>query len=586
MILIDAKGLTMSRPGRSLFTDLSLTMSTGERIGVVGLNGSGKSTLLRVLAGRVDPEAGEVRRGGDPRVSVLDQGDDLGSGTVREVVGGDWRAEAVLDQLGLEPVLGIDIDDVSGGQRKRAALARALSTESDLLILDEPTNHLDIDAIAWLEEWLADFRGGLLLVTHDRHVLDRVVTRVLEIDRSGSFIHDGGYGGYLEGRAQRSVQEEKAEATRANLAKRELAWLRRGAPARTSKSKARVAKAEALQEVEQVDDVRAVHLDLHRETPRLGNSVIEMKGVTFGYEPDTPLLTEVDLLLGPGDRLGIVGANGAGKSTMLGLIDGTLEPQAGEVRTGTTVQLELFDQTSRELTPGKRVREIITGDDGAVNWRDGRLMESFWFDSDAQKAPVELLSGGERRRLQLVQVLMREPNVLLLDEPTNDLDLDTLRVLEDFLDEWPGTLIVASHDRAFLERTVEDVVVLDGSGTVDRRLGGYEAWEADRRASRKRGRGGPQQGQKSGGQGRADKPADGPSTSARSHSTLRHLMKDAEKKIAKLTKKRGRIRDELAVSGADHVELGRLGTEDAAVSAELTVLEDEWMTLAEEAESA
>jgi ATP-binding cassette subfamily F protein uup len=347
-----------------------------------------------------------------------------------------------------------------------------------------------------------------------------------------------------------------------------------------------VAKAEAHQEVEQVDDVRAVHLDLHRETPRLGNSVIEMKGVTFGYEPDTPLLADVDLLIGPGDRLGIVGANGAGKSTMLGLIDGTLEPQAGEVRIGTTVQLELFDQTSRELTPGKRVREIITGDDGAVNWRDGRLMESFWFDSDAQKAPVELLSGGERRRLQLVQVLMREPNVLLLDEPTNDLDLDTLRVLEDFLDEWPGTLIVASHDRAFLERTVEDVVVLDGSGTVDRRLGGYEAWEADRRASRKRGRGGPQQGQKSGGQSRSDKPTEGPSASARSHSTLRHLMKDAEKKIAKLTKKRDRIRDELAVSGADHVELARLGTEDTVVSAELTILEDEWMTLAEEAESA
>ena len=583
MILIDAHGLTMSRPGRSLFDDLSLTMSTGDRIGVVGLNGSGKSTLLRVLAGHVEPESGTARRGSNVAVSVLDQADTLGAGTVREVVGGDWRAEAVLDQLGLSQILDADIATVSGGERKRAALARALSTESDLLILDEPTNHLDVDAIAWLEEWLAAYRGGLLLVTHDRHVLDRVATRILEIDRSGSYMHDGGYSGYLQGRADRTARAEAAESVRANLAKRELAWLQRGAPARTSKSKSRIARAEALQEVDVVDDVRSVDLDLHLGMPRLGASVVELAGVTFGYDDDPPLLADVDLLLGPGDRLGIVGANGAGKSTLLALIAGELEPQAGDVRVGSTVRLEVFDQTSSELTPGRRLREIIAGDDADPSWRDVRLMERFWFDSDAQKAPVELLSGGERRRLQLVQVLMRQPNVLLLDEPTNDLDLDTLRVLEDFLDDWPGTLIVVSHDRAFLERTVEEVVVLDGSGSAERRPGGYEAWADERRAARRRGRGGP-----------GDRPTRSPKTTpavasaekARSHSTLRHLMKDAERQIAKLSKRRDRLHGELAEAGTDHVELARIGTEEAAVSRELAAIEDRWMELAEEAESA
>ncbi|MEL7209943.1 MAG: ABC-F family ATP-binding cassette domain-containing protein, partial [Actinomycetota bacterium] len=375
-------------------------------------------------------------------------------------------------------VLDRDIEDVSGGQRKRAALARALSAESDLLILDEPTNHLDIDAIAWLEEWLAEHRGGLLLVTHDRHVLDRVVSRVLEIDRSGSYLHDGGYGGYLQGRADRAARAEAAEATRANLAKRELAWLRRGAPARTSKSKARIARAEALQEVERADDVRDGDLDLHLGMPRLGNTVIEMKGITFGYEPTAPLLTDVDLGLGAGDRFGIVGANGAGKSTLLSLMVGALEPQSGEIRIGTTVQAELYDQTSRELTPGRRVREIICGDDGSVSWRDARLMERFWFDADAQKAPVELLSGGERRRLQLVQVLMRQPNVLLLDEPTNDLDVETLRALEDAIESFAGCAVVISHDRFFLDRLCTHILAFEGEAHVEWFEGNFEDYEA------------------------------------------------------------------------------------------------------------
>ena len=594
MILVDAQGVTMTRPGRSLFTDLSLTMSTGDRIGVVGVNGSGKSTLLRVLAGLVDPEAGAVRRGSGVRVAMLDQADELGHGTVREVVGGDWRAEAVLDRLGLAAVLDRDIQAVSGGQRKRAALARALSTECDLLVLDEPTNHLDIEAIAWLEEWLADFRGGLLLVTHDRHVLDRVTNRVLEIDRSGSYVHEGGYSSYLDGQAERAAQAQAADAVRANLAKRELDWLRHGAPARTRKSKYRVARAEELQQVARVDDVRSEDLELHQGTPRLGKHVIELTGVGFAYPgKDALLLRDVDLLLGPGDRLGVVGANGAGKSTLLGLIAGTLQPTAGEVRLGPTVELGLYDQSSSELTPGRRVHEVVCGVGVKPDWRDVQMMERFWFDADAQRAPVELLSGGERRRLQLVQLLLRRPNVLLLDEPTNDLDLDTLRVLEDFLDSWPGTLVVASHDRAFLERTVEDVVVLDGSGTVKGRPGGYAAWAEERLAGRRRGRGGPTQ--ETGPAARRSPvapaapggavPGAAPTPKPRSRSTLTRLLREADKEVQKLTRKRDRLHEELVAAASDHRELARLGAEEAAVADELAVAEEAWLALAEEAEA-
>ncbi len=588
MILIDAHGLTMSRPGRPLFTDLSLTMSTGDRVGVVGVNGSGKSTLLRVLAGHAEPEAGTVRRGSGLAISVLDQADDLGAGTVREVVGGDWRAEAILDRLGLTAVLASDVGAVSGGQRKRAALARALSAECDLLILDEPTNHLDIEAIAWLEEWLAGFRGGLLLVTHDRHVLDRVTTRVLEIDRSGSHVYEGGYASYLDGRAARAARAQAADAVRANLAKRELIWLRHGAPARTRKSKYRVARAEELQQVARVDDVRTEDLDLHQGTPRLGKHVIELRDVSFAYPDQPPLLADVDLLLGPGDRLGVVGANGAGKSTLLGLIAGELVPAAGEVRIGPTVRLGHYDQTGRELDPALRVHEVVCGVGVKPDWRDVRLMERFWFDADAQRAPVELLSGGERRRLQLVALLMTRPNVLLLDEPTNDLDLDTLRTLEDFLDEWPGTLVVASHDRAFLEHTVEDVVVLDGSGRVAGRPGGYAAWAEERLAARRRGRGGAAavpdadkaRSVKTG--TRTVAPA-GPKP--RSRSTLTRLLREVDKEVQKLARRRDRLHEQLVEAADDHRELARLGTEEAEVAAALEAAEEAWLALAEEAET-
>jgi ATP-binding cassette subfamily F protein uup len=373
-----------------------------------------------------------------------------------------------------------DVGSLSGGQAKRVALARALVTKTDLLILDEPTNHLDIDAIAWLEDRLAAHRGGLVLVTHDRHFLDRITTRVLELDRGKGYTHEGGYGAYLEGRAQREEHAAKAEQTRKNLARTELAWLRRGAPARTSKPKARIESATAIVTGRAEAAARSGELPLHTGVPRLGDRVIELHQVSHGYTPGVDLFSDVELLLDNRERLGIVGPNGTGKSTLLDILSGRLKPRAGSVDVGSTVRIGYYDQKGRELDPKQRVRDAVTGGHGEADWSDTALMEAFWFDGDAQWAPIGLLSGGERRRLQLLLTLAERPNVLLLDEPTNDLDLDTLRQLEDFLEDWPGALVVVSHDRAFLERTVADVIVLDGAGSAARRPGGYAAYEDER----------------------------------------------------------------------------------------------------------
>ena len=596
MICVDVDRVTMTRPGRPLFSDVSLTISTGDRLGIVGLNGTGKSTLLSVLTGEVEPESGMVRRGRNVRIATLPQRPVLPGGTVLAAVEAvaeqDWEAAAVLDHLGMASLTDADTGRLSGGQAKRVALARALVAPSDLLVLDEPTNHLDIDAIAWLEDRLDSYRGGLVLVTHDRHVLDRVTNRVLELDRGRSYLHDGGYAGYLEGRALREEQSVSQEATRKNLARKELAWLRRGAPARTTKPKARIEAATTLVETRAEPAARSGIPDLWFGTPRLGDKVVELEDVSFRYPDTTSLFTHVELMLDNRERLGLVGPNGAGKSTLLDLIAGRKVPTSGTIEVGSTVRIGYYDQIGIELDPKQRVREAITGGRREPDWQDAALLESFWFDGDAQWAPIELLSGGERRRLQLLLVLAQKPNVLLLDEPTNDLDLDTLRVLEEFLDDWPGALIVVSHDRAFLERTVADVIVMDGHTQPSRRPGGYAAWEEQRRASMVRGRiADPRKAKSSppSTKGKTSTTTDSTTRPAtRSPSTLRFLIKDLDKEINRLTKTKGRLEQKVAdlASSGDHVELTRSGAELTAVIAQLEAAEEQWLALADEAERA
>ena len=602
MILLDATGLGAARPERPLFGDVSLTVSSGDRLAIVGLNGCGKSTLLRMLAGTAQPDSGTVQRGRGARIVLLDQEAALPAGLVSEAIGDGWETASVIDKLGMTPLLDAEVSSLSGGQAKRVALARALvevgppgshDDDSVLLILDEPTNHLDIDVIAWLEDRLAGHRGGLLMVSHDRHVLDRVTTRILELDRGRAYLHEGGYASYLEGKAERAERAAGAEAVRRNLARTELAWLRRGAPAGTSKPKARIESATALVEGRAEAEARpTADLPLHFGTPRLGDTVIEAHGVGHRFGDDGPwLFRNVDLLLDNRERLGIVGPNGAGKSTLLKVLAGQITPAEGRGVHGATAVLGMYDQKGMDLDPNLRVREAVAGPRRAPDWQDSRLLEAFWFDADAQRAPISLLSGGERRRLQLLLTLQAKPDVVLLDEPTNDLDLDTLRSLEDFLEDFPGAVVIVSHDRALLERTVTDVLVIDDQHDAQRVPGGYAAWEGARRAAaaaRPQKLGGGQRSTSATPAASKAPPvaggaaADGPAK--RSRSTLRFLLKDVDKRMRQLEKRHAKLSADVEAATADHQRLAVLGAELANVAAALSEVEDEWLALTEESE--
>ncbi len=562
-----------------------MTVASGDRIAVVGLNGCGKSTLLRQLAGRSEPEAGVVRRGRGSRVVMLDQDAPLPGSTIGEVTGTGWDAAAILDRLDLGGRFDAATATLSGGETKRVALARALvevgppgeAGDDVLLVLDEPTNHLDIDAIAWLEARLATHRGGLLLVTHDRHVLDRVTTRIVELDRGRGYVHEGGYASYLEAKADREAQAARQESVRRNLARSELAWLRRGAPARTRKPKARIEAATAIVEGRPEAAARSGELDLGFGAARLGDNVVDLERVGHRFGDGPWLFRGVDLSLDPRERLGIVGPNGAGKSTLLRVIAGDLAPAEGTVAVGTTVVLGTFAQRGIELDPAMTVEQAVAGPTRRPDWQDARFLERFWFDADAQRAPIGLLSGGERRRLQLVLTLRAQPNVVLLDEPTNDLDLDTLRVLEDVLEDWPGAVVVVSHDRAFLERTVTDVLVIDDEHPGRRVPGGFGAWEAARRARATASAGRPPT---------ASRAPARPAAAGPSPSTLRRQLREVEKQLDAIGRRRSRLLDELAAAGADHQAMSRLGRELAAADAELAESEERWLEIGAALEDA
>ena len=603
MILIDAQGLKASRPNRPLFDNISLTLSDGDRIGVVGLNGCGKSTLLRILSGDYSPDSGVVRYGRGSRIGMLAQQPVLPKGSVRDAVSADWRGEAMLDRLGMSGLIDAQTNELSGGQQKRVALAKLLVSEWDALILDEPTNHLDLDAIAYLEEWLANFRGGLILVTHDRHVLDRVTTKVLEIDRGKAYLHipanrnaGSGYAAYLAARIEREEQAVTAEQKRKNLARTELAWLRRGAPARTTKPKARIDAATELVNRRPEAAARSGEIGLSLGSQRLGSKGIELVGVGFSWPAAKPgastgagalVLNPFNHLLEPGDRLGIVGPNGAGKSTLLDLISSRLKPTHGHLDIGSTVKIGYYDQLGRELNVNQRVREAVAGDKGQPSIEDNQLMRQFWFDGDTQYAPISTLSGGERRRLQLLLTLIEQPNVLLLDEPTNDLDLDTLRALEDYLDEWPGIVVVVSHDRVFLDRTVIDVLALDGVGGAAVVRGGVAGWLKQRNAAPTEQMSGAQRGKLiSTPDVAAAELAQKPKTSksSKSPSTLRRMVAQSETALAKATAELEKITAQMASAGSDHVKLAKISEELAKAQAKVNSAEETWLALAAEAE--
>jgi ATP-binding cassette subfamily F protein uup len=558
----------------TVFASISLGVGDGERIGVVGRNGGGKSTLLKLITGAEPPDSGRVTRTGGVRVATVSQRDDLPDTSVREAVVGDqaeheWAGDAavrgVLAGLGLRDI-GLDAPTVrlSGGERRRVALAAALVEQADLLVLDEPTNHLDVEGVTWLAGYLTRRRGALLVVTHDRWFLDAVCERTWEVADQGVNQFDGGYAAYVLARAERARQAEASEARRQNLLRKELAWLRRGPPARTSKPRFRIEAAESL--IADVPPPREATELRALAQRRLGRTVFDVEDVTVTVG-DRTLLDDVTWHVGPGDRIGVIGVNGSGKTHLLRLLAGTLHPTSGTVRIGRTVSTGYLSQDVAELPGNLRaieaVREVrTTAELGGVELSASQLAERFGFGNDRQWTPVADLSGGERRRLQLLRLLLAQPNVLLLDEPTNDLDTDTLAALEDLLDGWAGTLVVVSHDRYLVERICDSTVaILDGKlaalpGGIDQYLARRAAAEQPATADRRERRGDTR--------------------------AARKELARLERRFLHLQKQEQRLHEQLAHHAADYAKIAELDAELRDVVAEREAAEEAWLRLADE----
>jgi len=563
-ILIDLQKVTLQGAERTLLENLDLTVSSGDRIGVVGINGVGKTTLLKIIAGTLKPDSGAIRRGRGIHVGFLEQIPSLPAGTVRATLGSGWQVDAALDRLGMLSAADTDTSQLSGGQLKRVALARVFAEPNDVLILDEPTNHLDLNAIQWLEQQIMTFRGAVILVSHDRFLLDQVTTRMVEIDRGKTFIHAGGYSKLLEAQAEREEQAASAEQVRRNLAKTELAWLRRGVKARSTKPQARIDAAERLLASRPTAAARASALDLSVETPRLGNTVIKAHHVAFSYDNERRTLHDVNLDLGPGDRVGIVGPNGSGKSTFVNLLAQRIEPTSGTVKRGPTVVTAYLDQGGGDFDLEATVQELVAGPQGIPGSpADVALMKRFWFTGALRTTKAKDLSGGERRRLQLLLALSLRPNVLFLDEPTNDLDLETIRLIEEFLRQWPGTLIVVSHDRTFLSRTTDRLLEVHADGTIADVPGGIDAWIARAAGIT------------------TTSPSSVENDDATNDSSSvpsGRQIRDAEKEMSRLERRRNTLTEKILASH-EHKEQARLGGELADVQKALAVAEEYWLTL-------
>ncbi len=600
MNLISLEKAAKAYAHRRLLDGVSLGVSAGDRIGVVGRNGAGKSTLLALLAGTAAPDEGRVARAAGLRLGFLPQQDQL-TGTVGQIVfGGGWRAtesapweadpraRSIVAEL--LPGIGLDVAaaPLSGGERRRVALAALLVAEPDVLLLDEPTNHLDIEAIDWLGRHLRDRaengRCAVIVVSHDRWLLDTVCERTWEVDRGQVYSAEGGYSAYVLAQAERERGEEAAERRRRNLARKELAWLQRGARARSTKAKFRVEAANALIAAEPParDSVELTRL----ATARLGKTVIELEDVSVAVPADggpRPLLEHVTWQLGPGERVGITGVNGSGKTSLLNLLAETSGPglvAEGTVVRGKTVRLAYLSQELAELDPDQRVREAVEEVRLRIQVGDrevsaGQLLERLGFSTERQWTRIGDLSGGERRRVQLLRLLMDEPNVLLLDEPTNDLDIETLTEFEDLLDGWPGTLVVVSHDRYFLERVTEHVMALLGDGRLSFLGGGVDEYLDRIRAARAGSTGGPHP------------PPVAPSvpkSSAAEERTARKELQRLERQLDRLKVRETELTALLAANATDYEKLTSLGAELRAVQTEKSDLEDRWLTIAAEFE--
>ncbi|GAB3600632.1 ABC-F family ATP-binding cassette domain-containing protein [Microbacterium tumbae] len=594
-----AEALHLEYPTRVVFDAVTVGIEEGDRIGIVGRNGDGKSSLLGMLAGTTEPDSGRVTVRGGTSIGVLDQADTLPEGiTVAEAVVGDapeyvWAGDArirdVIDGLLKDlPWDGV-VDDLSGGQRRRVALAKLLTGEWDVIALDEPTNHLDVEAITWLaghlkQRWGAN-AGALLVVTHDRWFLDEVCTETWEVHDRIVEPFEGGYAAYILQRVERDRMAAATEAKRQNLARKELAWLRRGAPARTSKPKFRIDAANEL--ISDVPEIRDKVSLQSLAVSRLGKDVVDLLDAGVGYG-DREILKDVEWRIAPGERTGILGVNGAGKSTLLGLVAGTIEPTSGRVKHGKTVQVRTLTQRLDELAEhwNEPVRVVISGlrtsytlgsGSKAQDLTPGQLLERLGFSSAQLSTPVKDLSGGQQRRLQLLLVLLDQPNVLILDEPTNDLDTDMLAAIEDLLDSWPGTLLVVSHDRYFLERVTDQQYAIlpgpDGVGRLRHLPGGVDEYLRLRRL-----------------QGVEQAAVRATAAPDRSKALEGAALRAAQKEVAALERRIQKLGEQIdrakhALADHDQSDYAGLGERMKAISAQETEVEElelRWFELTEE----
>lgn len=626
MQIVTVENLSKSYGEKVLFDNISFHIGEQQRIGLIGVNGTGKSTLLKIIVGLDTADSGKIVHANrfhveylpqnpsfDEDSSILDQvfyGESALIQLLREYEGAladlqlspsdekkqsrvlalqtkmdaadawesNTQAKTILTQLGLHDFTQ-KVSELSGGQRKRVAMARALIQPADLLILDEPTNHIDNETVEWLEEYLSRYKGALLLVTHDRYFLDRVTNRTFELDRGKLFSYEGNYATFLEKRAEREDNEAAAESKRQNLLRRELAWLRRGAKARTTKQKARVQRAEELRD--RVVEGPGAKMDMALGASRLGKKVIELEQISKSYG-DRQLIKDFSYIVLPGDRVGIIGPNGSGKSTLLNMLAGRIQPDAGTIDIGQTVKIAYYTQDSVEMNEKLRVIEYVKEAAEVIQTSDGesitasQMLERFLFSPHMQYTPISRLSGGERRRLYLLRTLMGEPNVLFLDEPTNDLDIQTLSILEDYLEQFPGAVITVSHDRYFLDRTVDHLFAFEGQGRIRDFMGNYSEYLEERRAQKEVAAPAPAVS--------SDK-SENSNANRGNNRTKKLSYKDQkewdeiEGKIAALEERSVVLKKEIAASGSDYGKIERLYAEEQQVASDLEATIERWAEL-------
>ena len=587
-MLLTAENIYKNYGMRQLLDGVTLYLNEGERIGLIGVNGTGKSTFLKVLAGIEEPDSGRVARDPNVQVSYLPQvpamNDDLT--VLEQVFAGhpdefrqlnEYEAKAILTKLGITD-FDQKIGELSGGQRKRVALATVFVHPADVLILDEPTNHLDAEMVTWLEQKLSRFTGGLVMVTHDRYFLENVVTRIAEVSFGKMYLYDANYSKYLEMKTQRLEMAQASERKRQALLRKETEWIMRGCRARSTKSTERIARYEALkaQEAPPVDST----VSITAAASRLGRKTVELDHVSKSYGNRT-IIRDFSYTLLRDDRVGIIGRNGAGKSTLLNMIAGKLDPDSGSVDFGGTVRIGYFTQEGRELDPAQRPYDYLHEIATEIHTKEGRLsvtqmMERFLFPTDLQFSTIGRLSGGEKRRLYLLGILMSAPNILLLDEPTNDLDVETLTILEDYLTEFPGAVVAVSHDRYFLDKLATSILEVRGDGEVRRTMGGYSDWLLLREMDEK-----PPVKKES--HHTREKRADRPQKlkfsfkEQREYETIDQDIADLETRIAACD-------EQIALNASDYIRLQELTEEKTTLEAQLEEKTERWVYLNDLAE--